>query len=72
VVEPLEGLVGILHFEVVAQAALWRKEEKGDAAQQSPERAGNSRQSSERRCEQGFSLQSWDRVYCTRAENTGL
>ena len=45
VVEALEGLVGVLHFEVMAEAALRREgKEGGKPAQKSPERADDGRQ----------------------------
>jgi hypothetical protein len=57
VVKALEGLVGELDFEVVAQAALRREgEERGDLPEQPPERAGSSKLGSEERGDQRANL----------------
>ncbi len=60
VVEPLEGLVGVLHFEVVAESALRRKGQKrNNLPRRSGERTGNGSQSGWRRRDQGLSLRGW-------------
>ena len=58
VVEPLEGLVRILHFEVVAEAVLGRKgERRSHSRRQSVERSGGI-QTGHKRGEQGKPPQS--------------
>jgi hypothetical protein len=56
VIKALERLVGELHFEVVAEAALRGEGEGRDLPEQPPERAGSSKLGSGEREDQGVGL----------------
>ena len=71
VVKALEGLVGVLHFEVVAQAVLRGEgEECRDLPDQPPERAGGSKLESGERGDQNREPPQKDKLHCTRTART--